>query len=169
MRHRIRAAVIVTEGDSVLLVQHQLDEVHEAESWWVPPGGGIEGKESLEECARREVLEETGLAVELGRIAYVREFVEPGYHHCEIFFVASSYSGTLRTGGSPGTGIFDVDNVIKSVRFVRRDEMEVMTIYPEIIKTSFWDDLASGFTETRYLGLEESESKTYLDMQVEPD
>ena len=169
MRHRIRAAVIVVEGDSVLLVRHQHDEVHGGESWWVPPGGGIEGKESLVECARREVFEETGLSVELGRIAYVREFVEPGYHHCEVFFVASSYSGTLRSGSSPGTGIFDVDHVIKNVRFVRSDEMEGMTVYPEIIKTSFWDDLADGFKETRYLGLEESEFKTYLDIQGEPD
>ena len=169
MRHRIRAAAIVTEGNSVLLVEHQNDEIAEGQSWWVPPGGGVEGKESLVECARREVLEETGLSVELGRIAYVREFVEPGYHHCEVFFVANSYSGTLKTGSNPGTGIFDVDHMIKNVRFVHRDEMEGMTIYPEIIKTSFWDDLAGEFPETKYLGLHETENKTYLDIQVQPE
>ena len=42
----------------------------------------IEGDESLEECARRETLEETGLSVEIGDIVYVRDFLEPGYHHC---------------------------------------------------------------------------------------
>ena len=121
------------------------------------------------ECARREVLEETGLSVELGRIAYVREFVQPGFHHCEIFFVATSFSGTLMTGSNPGAGIFDVDHMIKDVRFVCRDEMEGMTVYPEIIKTSFWDDLANDFPVTRYLGIQESKSKTYLDIQVGPE
>ena len=169
MRYGIRAAAIVTEGDSVLLVQLQHNDISEGQSWWVPPGGGVEGAESLVECARREVLEETGLSVELGRITYVREFVEPGFHHCEIFFVATSYSGTLDTGSKSGAGIFDVEHMIKDVRFVRRDEMVGMTIYPEIIKTSFWDDLANEFAVTKYLGVHKSESKTYLDIQVEPN
>ena len=30
-----------------------------------------------------------------------------------------------------------------------------MTIYPKIIKTSFWDDLANEFAVTRYLGAHE--------------
>ena len=160
MRHRIRAAAIVVEGDSVLLVQHQHDEIDGGKAWWVPPGGGVEGGESLVECAQRETLEETGLSVELGRIAYIREFVEPGYHHCEVFFMATSYSGTLVTGSNPG--IFDVDHMIKDARFVQRDEMDGMTIYPEELKARFWEDLASGFSGTRYLGVQRSESKTYL-------
>ena len=165
MRHRIRAAAIVVEGDSVLLVKHQHDEFHGGLSWWVPPGGSVEGEESLTECAQRETLEETGLSVELGRIAYVREFVEPDYHHCEVFFVAASHSGTPMVGTNPG--IFDVDHVIKDVRFVPRGEMAEMTIYPEEIKTTFWDDLANEFSGTRYLGVQKSESKTYLDSQAE--
>ena len=78
MKHRIRAAAIVVEGDSMLLVKHQGHGPEDGYVWWVPPGGGVEGEESLEECARRETLEETGLSVELGNIVYVREFLEPG-------------------------------------------------------------------------------------------
>ena len=106
-----------------------------------------------------------GQPVQLGRIAYVREFVEPDYHHCEVFFVAASHSGTPMVGTNPG--IFDVDHVIKDVRFVPRGEMAEMTIYPEEIKTTFWDDLANEFSGTRYLGVQKSESKTYLDSQAE--
>ena len=51
---------------------------------YVPPGG-IEGEESLTECARRETLEETSLSVELGKIAYIREFVELGYTTARCF------------------------------------------------------------------------------------
>ena len=45
--------------------------------------------------------------------------------------------------------------------------MAGMTIYPEEIKTLLWDDLASGFSQVRYLGVQKSESKTYLDSQDE--
>ena len=68
MKHRIRAAAIVVEGDSMLLVKHQGHGPEDGYVWWVPPGGGVEGEESLEECARRETLEETGLSVKLGNI-----------------------------------------------------------------------------------------------------
>ena len=164
MRHRIRAAAIVIEGDSVLLVRHQHDEINGGQSWWVPPGGGVEGEESLTECAKRETLEETGLSVELGRMVYVREFVEPGFHHCEVFFATASHSGMVATGGE--SGISDVDQVIKEARFVRRGEMEGMVIYPEELRREFWDDLADGFSGTRYLGIQKSETKTYLEDQA---
>ena len=56
---------------------------------------------------------------------------------------------------------------IKDVRFVPRSEMAEMTIYPEEVKTTFWHDLASEFSGTRCLGVQKSESKTYLDIQAE--
>ena len=89
MKHRIRAAVIIVDGDSILLVKEKSNHPNDELYLWIPPGGGIEGNESLGECARRETLEETGLSVEIGDIAYVRDFLEPGYHHCEIFFLAT--------------------------------------------------------------------------------
>ena len=151
MKHRIRAAAIVVEGDSMLLVKHQGHGPEDGYVWWVPPGGGVEGEESLEECARRETLEETGLSVELGNIAYIREFIEPEYHHCEIFFLATSYSGSVVTGENPGVGVLDTAHAIDDVRFVHRSEMLGMNITPDELKTTFWGDLADGFQTTRYL------------------
>ena len=151
MKHRIRAAAIVVEGDSVFLVKHQGHGPEEGYVWWVPPGGGVEGEESLEECARRETLEETGLSVELGNIVYVREFLEPGYHHCEIFFLATSYSGSVVTGENPDVGVLDTAHAIDDVRFVHRSEMQGMNVSPDELKTTFWDDLADSFPTTRYL------------------
>ncbi len=42
---------------------------------WTLPGGGAELPESVEETARREVMEETGYDVRLGRVAWVSSHV----------------------------------------------------------------------------------------------
>ena len=46
MRHRIRAAAIVVRNKRLLLVSEELPGI---EPFWVPPGGGVEGEESISE------------------------------------------------------------------------------------------------------------------------
>ncbi len=150
MEHRIRGAAIVSRDGRLLLVKHEDPVTHAV--FWVPPGGGIEGEESLLECVKRETWEETGLSVEPERIVYVKEFVEPeaDRHHCELFFLCGVISGTLTTAnlGPPD------EDWIKEVRFLSREEMEGITVYPEALKGEFWDDLAGGFVCARYLGVD---------------
>lgn len=152
MQHRIRSAVIVVEGDSILLVRHRHPLT--GQEWWIPPGGGVNGTESLFDCARREVFEESGLSVELGNIIYVREFIglETPTHHFELFIIAKSYSGTITIANLvPG----DEDaKIIQEARFVPRAEITGLTVYPEILNDRFWDDLKRGFSAADYLGLQ---------------
>ena len=70
----IRIRAIVLHKDSMLMIPPGSSgpEVN-----WSLPGGGLQTHESLAECARREVLEETGIAVRVGRIAFLREWVVP--------------------------------------------------------------------------------------------
>lgn len=151
--------MIVVEAGRLLLVKHQHPETGEV--WWVPPGGGVEGGETLFECARRETFEETGLSVELDKIVYVREFVEPGCHHCELFLLCTSYTGTLTISNVAGTGIDE--HYIKDVRFLSRKEVGQITVHPENLKDEFWEDSERGFPTTRYLGLDRSDEKaTYV-------
>ena len=67
MRFGISAAALILEDRGVLLVRHQEPGRYD---FWLPPGGGLKGDESIFDCAKREALEETGLRVELGRIVY---------------------------------------------------------------------------------------------------
>ena len=43
MKHRIRAAAIIVDGDSILLVKEETNHPHDGRFWWIPPGGGVEG------------------------------------------------------------------------------------------------------------------------------
>ena len=70
MRYGISAAGIIVEDDKVLLAHH----VEPGYDFWTLPGGRLEGVESVFDCARREMAEETGLAVDLDRIVYIQEF-----------------------------------------------------------------------------------------------
>jgi len=64
----LRCSVVVFSDDRVLLVHRARDD-----GGWVLPGGTPRAGESMAACARRETLEETGLAVDPGRIAFVLE------------------------------------------------------------------------------------------------
>ena len=61
--------VVIVDGLILLLKYQQDDEIA-----YLFPGGGHEPGETLAETAEREVLEETGLTVETGRLLAVHEF-----------------------------------------------------------------------------------------------
>ena len=88
------------------------------------------------------------------------EFVEPGFHQCAHFILCSSFSGTLTTENIVGKGIDE--HFIKEARFLARAEIDQVTAYPEIFSGPFWDDLADGFPETRYLGIKRVAEAPYV-------
>jgi ADP-ribose pyrophosphatase YjhB (NUDIX family) len=72
----IRTRVIVLHHGCVLMIR---PDGSGPEAAWTLPGGGLNPHESLAECARRETLEETGIPVRVGRIAFLREWIVPKY------------------------------------------------------------------------------------------
>lgn len=148
MQHRIRAAALIVQDDRILLVKlHVNDRI-----FWIPPGGGLKGSESIFGCAARETWEETGLCVELDRIAYIRQLadVEQDTNHLEFFLLASSWSGSVTLNNIPD----DDDPDLEAAEFFTRDEIQQITVYPEILKGEFWEDLRNGLPPTKYLGIQ---------------
>lgn len=93
-RPLIGVGVIVMQEDRVLLGMRNAG--HGAGTWQFP-GGHLEWNESIEDCARREVYEETGLRIgNLRRGPYTNDiFGEEGKHYVTLYVLADIEGGVL--------------------------------------------------------------------------
>ena len=94
------AAVVIHDGRVVLIRRGQAPSAGE----WSIPGGGVELGESVETALRREVREETGLEIAVGRFLEVFERVELDdagavrFHFVVLDYAATVVGGSLRAG-----------------------------------------------------------------------
>jgi 8-oxo-dGTP diphosphatase len=82
-------AVIVDAEEQVLLTKRSIPPF---QGEWVMPGGKIDLGEPIVEALKREVWEEVGLEVEVGRLIDVFEHVTPGsdnYHFIIIYYLCT--------------------------------------------------------------------------------
>ena len=89
---RIGVGVIVRR-DNKILVGRRINS--HGEGQWAFPGGHLEFGETPETCARREVLEETGLTLDdLQPGPYTNDiFTAEGKHYITLFMIADSSTG----------------------------------------------------------------------------
>ena len=91
-RPAVGVGVIVKRGDQVLLLRRR--NTHGSGTWSVP-GGHLDFGESPEQCASREVREETGVEIEEVEFrAVTNDFFEAeGKHYLTLWFEAKHLSG----------------------------------------------------------------------------
>ncbi|MGW5097344.1 NUDIX domain-containing protein [Streptomyces nodosus] len=107
-----RVTGVVIEDDAILL----LDQDTEGARSWSLPGGKVENGETLEEALVREMREETGVEVEVGRLLYVCDVTSA--HVVHITFEAR------RVGGQVGVVTEGADTrPIRQVEFVALDRL----------------------------------------------
>lgn len=123
--HGMGVRVAVIQGDQVLLMKREDFEV------WSLPGGEIEDGESPAQTALREVLEETGLTIQLTRL--VGLYTTPQWtsvNTTNAVFAASVLSGTPHTQAAEtlDIGFFAKEQLPQSLMWwVRREVEDALT------------------------------------------
>lgn len=87
--HRVGAFAIIRDQDGRVLISRRSDS-----GWFNLPGGGVEPHESPSEGLAREVREETGLEVTIGRL--VGLYAKPQKHEVVLTFEARVSGGALQ-------------------------------------------------------------------------
>ena len=131
--------IVFDEDNRILMVRQD----HPERTVWMVPGGGIEDGENSAQAAVREVLEETGLEVEiLGLIWHVEEVSDRGQRFVN-FFKARVAGGELKLGADPEFS--EDEQVLAQVRFMSRDEVAGLeNLYPEFLREELWQHLEQG-------------------------
>ncbi|WP_406185108.1 NUDIX hydrolase [Streptomyces sp. NBC_01006] len=69
---KVSRVILLDPADRILLL-HGFEPDNPADHWWFTPGGGLEGGETREQAALRELAEETGITeVDLGPVLWQR-------------------------------------------------------------------------------------------------
>ena len=151
---RVAAKAVVIDGEEILLTRNLHPDDPDGE-FYLLPGGGQHYGESLSECIRREVLEETGYGVSVGEVLFVRDYIganhefaayEPDVHQVEVMFSCS-----VDRSEAPAEPT-EADNWQLSVEWVRIEDLADVRIFPKALAELL---VAIGRTSppgARYLG-----------------
>ncbi|MFX1254925.1 MAG: NUDIX hydrolase [Promethearchaeota archaeon] len=134
MNPKVRVSIVLIENQKILLIEQQVSEFQDRQ--WSLPGGTLELGETLEECALREMREETGLEILLGKLLYVCDRIENTFHVVHLTFIATRVRGTLQLGKEPEPTTYP----IKSVQMVPLSLLEKYGFserFCELIKDGF--------------------------------
>lgn len=143
-QHRISAGALVIHDNRVLLVKTRGPGQAD---FWVPPGGGAEGNESLMDCAVRECIEECGLRVRPTRIVYIEEFFDNSRRICKHWILCDLLGGEITFQNNTGE---ERDHLVEA-RFSTQAEVATLNVFPRLMRGLFWTDLANGFPHVRHL------------------
>jgi 8-oxo-dGTP diphosphatase len=114
------SAVIFDEQDRVLLIERGRPP---GQGLWTVPGGRLEFGEPLAAAVQREVMEETGLEVEVGELVEVVERMSrddgaaeaPSYHYVILDYLARKRGGELRAGSDARAARFFFDHELDAL------------------------------------------------------
>ena len=138
---RIRVAALMTMAGRVVLVRHRAG----SSTYHLLPGGGVDYRETLAEALEREVKEETGLDIEVGRPLFLSDTIDPDgpRHVVNITFAAEVIGGEVAREPA--------DSRVVAVDLVEPDRLTRLDLRPPMAG-ELVDALRTGEPRLQYLG-----------------
>ncbi len=146
-RLRLRVNGLVVRNRSLLLVK--INSPTAPQPFWMPPGGGVEFGEHLEEALKREMKEETGMEVQVRRLRYVSEYMKLPWHAVEFYFDCEPASSKFALGNDPE--LKKNEQLLEDLQFIPFDKLNEYTIAPSYLKERFVRDYLEDRRETVYI------------------
>ncbi len=112
--------IIESQDGEILIVKEAKDHIHNS---WDFPGGGLEEGEKITESAEREVLEETGYAVELTGLIGMYKGASNASDTETIVFVFKGELGEKKTG--------ELEDDIIEAEFKDKEKIEGLNLREE--------------------------------------
>lgn len=148
MKVRIRGAAVIVVGNGIVFASHPDNRTpRRNQTFWSPPGGGVEKGESILQAAEREAFEEVSLRVVAERPIYAQEFTSESFGNrtLELFILC-------RLADGESLDNMKADHEITDAALLTRQTSAGEQILPEVFASQVWDDLDADFPEFRYLG-----------------
>ncbi len=127
MEPRIRVSAILRRESRLLLVRHE----KEGREYWLLPGGGVSGGETLLEAVKRELAEELGIEEDLpleGPVALADSISPPGWppkHVVHIIFAGHLGDRSLEQ-------VTSGDAAVRNQRLFDVEELVGLALHPPI-------------------------------------
>lgn len=115
---RTRVCGLILRDEKILLLNHT--GLNKQNTFWSPPGGGIEFGESIEETLKRELKEETNLTIKVGNFLFVNEHIVPPLHAIELFYSIES-EDIPRLGNDP-----EIENSIQNIKWFSQKDIDLV-------------------------------------------
>jgi 8-oxo-dGTP pyrophosphatase MutT (NUDIX family) len=132
---RVRA--IILRGGELILIKR----VRPDRTYWVFPGGGVEGDETHIQALKRECKEELGIDVEVGELLFHINQEEPDFIQSSYFYSCTIVGGTLGTGNGPefqpNNGYIGTHEIV----FIPPKAMDRFDILPQEAKEAIYKKL----------------------------
>lgn len=135
----IRVAAIIIKDSKILLALSKYGD----DSFYLCPGGVVEGFETLRNAVKREVKEETNYDAGVGELLYAREWINPAEkaNVLDLFFNVEIIDGKE-------THLLDpcIDKgVIQKLEWVSVDQLHLIDFEPKMLIPKIQKDFKNGF------------------------
>jgi ADP-ribose pyrophosphatase YjhB (NUDIX family) len=126
-KFKIKCRGIIFYEGKLLLVKHPGDKVN-----YALPGGKLEYGEKILDALKREMHEEFGIEVEIGRLLYINNYIEEdGVNYIEFFFEIKNTKDFIDINSLNGEHKDELSEIIW------KDQKSEFSILPKQIEVDF--------------------------------